>query len=635
VVRDKPLSERAAVRVLPAWLLSFACVLLLGADDGGYWPTAWDWTALVLLTVASAALVAKPEVRIGKLQAALPAGLLALTLWEVVSVSWAGSATPPLLYSQRTLSYAAATFAALLVVRRRAYRALLAGVWSGVTVVCAYSLLTRLFPERLGVDDSLAGYRLEAPLGYWNALAILAALGAILAAGFVARGRTPVVRALAAASTVVLAPALYFTFSRGGWLALGAGFAVMVAADRRRLQLVTALAVAAPWPALVIWRASLSAPLTHVGGSAGAAEHAGRHYLFVLAALAAAAAGTTALYALVEPRVHVARAARIAYAALLGLLLAGVVAASTVHYGSPQAIARKAYRSLVGQSRPVQNHDLNTRLFSLGLGQRIPQFRVAWREFEAHPLLGSGEGTYERYWNRYRPVPAKVRNAHNLYLETLAELGPVGLALLLVALGAPLVAFPRARSRSLSAAALGAYVAFLAHVSVDWDWQMPAVTLAALFSGAAILVAPRRAPRPLPAVVCTGAAVAAAALAAFVFVSLKSNAALAASRADTARGDFPAAATQAVAARRWAPWSGTPWQLLGEAQAARGESRPALASFRKAVARDPGDWTIWLDLAVAARGAERRDAFARASRLNPLSPEIASWGTTLAQDSRR
>src|SRR5919201_1930224 len=91
-----------------------------------------------------------------------------------------------------------------------------------------------------------------------------------------------------------------------------------------------------------------------------------------------------------------------------------------------------------------------------------------------------------------RPARWKVRNAHNLYLETLAELGPVGLGVLVVALGLPLAAAVRARRRALAGAAAGAYVAFVVHASVDWDWQMPAVPVTAPFCRAPLPPATRR-----------------------------------------------------------------------------------------------------------------------------------------------
>jgi len=63
---------------------------------------------------------------------------------------------------------------------------------------------------------------------------------------------------------------------------------------------------------------------------------------------------------------------------------------------------------------------------------------------EREPLLGEGAGGFERRWMQERGAPNNARDAHNLYLETLAELGPIGLALLLVALIAPLAALRRA-----------------------------------------------------------------------------------------------------------------------------------------------------------------------------------------------
>ena len=81
-----------------------------------------------------------------------------------------------------------------------------------------------------------------------------------------------------------------------------------------------------------------------------------------------------------------------------------------------------------------------------------------------------------------------MHDAHNLYLETLAELGAPGLILLLLVLGMPFAAVKRARAATpLAAAACGAYVAFLLHAGIDWDWEMPAVTLSALFCGLALI----------------------------------------------------------------------------------------------------------------------------------------------------
>jgi O-antigen ligase len=125
------------------------------------------------------------------------------------------------------------------------------------------------------------------------------------------------------------------------------------------------------------------------------------------------------------------------------------------------------------------------------LGENRPRYwRVAWEQYQSSPTLGTGAGTFSNYWLHLRPVSSFARDAHSLYVEALAELGPVGLLLLLATLAVPLVAFRRVRD-PIAAAALAGYVAFLVHAGVDWDWEVPAVSLAGLVCGASILVAAR------------------------------------------------------------------------------------------------------------------------------------------------
>src|SRR5207237_520471 len=119
--------------------------------------------------VGALALVLRTEPRLGRLEKAAAFALLAFTAWGLLSALWSPSATQPLLQSQRMLVYVAGLLAALLLARSRSYRALLAGTWCAIALVCGYSLLTRLVPDRLGYVDALAGYRLAQPLGYWNA----------------------------------------------------------------------------------------------------------------------------------------------------------------------------------------------------------------------------------------------------------------------------------------------------------------------------------------------------------------------------------------------------------------------------------------------------------------------------------
>jgi hypothetical protein len=611
-------------------LLGFLVVAALAVSDGGYWPTAWGWSALALIWAAVLALLLRPDPRVGTVELAFLGALIALLGWIALSTAWTRSLTQTVLETQRTLVYVAGVGAALLLVLSGSYRALLGGVWAAISLVCLYALLTRLFSERLGAVDVIAGNRLSEPIGYWNALGVFAAAGALLALGMAARARRPVLRALAGASLVVLVPTLYFTFSRGAWIALGAGVLAAVALDPRRLQLVTAILLVGSWAALGVWVGSRSAALTRIDSSPAEAAEDGRRLAIVLALLAAAGAVAALALVAAERRLRIARSVRLAYAGILvALLLAGLVALF-VRFGSPPAVARDAYDAFRGPP-PRLDSDLNRRLFNLSGGARRTQWRVAWNDYEADPWLGSGAGSYEGYWLQHRQVAAKVKDAHSLYLETLAELGPVGLGLLVTALGIPFLAAVRARDRGLVPAALGAYSAYVVHAGVDWDWEMPAVTLAALFCGAAVLAASRGRVKTyvLSARFRIAGIVAAGVLGAWAFTGLIGNVALAASEDAATRVDRHTQEADARKASRWAPWSSAPWRLLGEAQLARGDLAAARENLRRAIDKDPRDWRLWYDLALASAGTAQRRALARALHLNPLEPELVQLRSEL------
>lgn len=572
----------------------------LAAASGGYFPTAWGWSALFLLWIAALALVVSPSVAFARRDLVAIGGLTAFAGWTCLSSLWASGAARPVLESERALVYAAALAALLLVARPASLRPLLGGVLAATTAVAAYALGTRLLPDRLGAFDSVAVYRLGEPVGYWNGLGLLCALGSLLALGLVAHGRRFAVRAPAAASLVVLVLTLYFTFSRGAWLALALGLCATFAFEARRGSFARALLVATPAPAAALWLASRSEALTRRSAELEQAAAQGHRLALVVLALAALAAALSAVRA---PR----RAALAAVAAAIVAVVA--VGAATAQTHGTSSLGR----------------DLNHRLFSLSTNGRSDLWAAAWSSYREHPVLGAGAGSYEAYWLEHREYPLEVRDAHSLYVEVLSELGPVGLGLLLVALAVPLVAARRARHRPLAASAFGAYAAFLFHAAVDWDWELTAVTLVGLACGAALLVAARAGDPPRAAARRTRilAVAATLALAAAAFGGLLVNRALAASAADVRARDFAGAQGDARRALRLAPWSSEAHAALGRAQLADGAADSARASFREALDRDPRDWSLWLDLAWASVGEERAAAIRRALELNPLSAEVA------------
>ena len=236
-------------------------------------------------------------------------------------------------------------------------------------------------------------------------------------------------------------------------------------------------------------------------------------------------------------------------------------------------------------------------------------------------MLGTGAGSFEREWQLNPNPPFKVRDAHALYLETLAELGPVGLLLLVAALLIPLAVGLRVRRQPLVPYFAGAYVAFLVHAGIDWDWELGGVSLTALLIGVLMLASARKEERVVRDRVRAPAMLLAIGVGATAVVGLLGNQAIAKAQAANDDGRYADAQQQALNARRLMPWSSRPWIVLGEARLASGDRAGALSSLRRAVEIDPHEWSGWIDLAVAAQGAERVAALAHARELYPASEE--------------
>jgi hypothetical protein len=590
---------------------------LVAFASGGYFPTAWTWAALLALVFVAAVL--------GLGVATRPSGLALVSLgalggfgaWTWLALAWTADPAATVLEGLRVLMYVSVFAALLLVLRREGVPILLAGTLAAIFVASGYGLLTKLFPERLGVFDPVAAHRLEEPLTYWNAAGLFAVMGALLALGFAARSESVLARAGVSATLPVFLATLYFTFSRGSWIAGAVGLVAALAVDPRRLQLlVTALVLGIP-SAIAILLSSHQDALTRTDAPPAAASDDGHRLALYILLLVAAAAFAGAGLCLAERRVKPPRQARLAFAGASALVLVVAVLGAFVHYGGPVELARKGYDSFTTTSEgtPV---NLNQRLFTFSGSYRAELWHAAWHDYSAHPVLGSGPGTYEWYWNEHRPLQHKVRDAHNLYLEVLAELGPLGLLLLVLALAAPLAAAFGARGHPLVPLALAGYVAFLVHAAVDWDWEMSAVTLAALAcAGSMLAAADRRASAPLLSPGLRAAGVAASLLLAVVaFVGVVGSSALAASERALGKGKYGEAASQAKKASSWWRWSPEPWRELGDIAAEQNDNAAAARYYREALAKDDTDWELWYDLSTVTTGAESNRALAKAVRLN-------------------
>jgi hypothetical protein len=483
--------RRAVSSVAVAVLLAGPAAVAF--SSGGYFATARVWAGLLAWILAAVAILAGgpalPRSTAGRVAVA---ALVALGFWTLLSVTWAPIAGTAYGAGQIALLYAGGLVAAAALLRgpwlQRAVEPALA---AGTLVVIGYGLAGRLLPGLLHYARSVSAQgRLEQPLTYWNAMGELAALGFVLCARLVGDpDRPPPVRAAAAAASAPLGLGVYLSFSRGALFACAAGLVALVVLAPRRTQL-RGLAVAVGAGLVASIATAPSHGVTSLAGSLGTREREGVITLVLLAVIMALA--VVAQRALARrgaapvpgsdpdpdpdpdrDRPDALRLPRRAPWLALGIVCVGFALA--VVLGSKES-----------STQPLSGGA--TRLETLQ-SNRYAYWRVAFKAFAAEPIRGVGAGGWAVWWLRDRTVNEGAQDAHSLPLQTLAELGVVGLALLLTFLGAVAAAARRAMARApaLAAGPTAALVVYVAHSPLDWDWQMPAVTLVAVAAAALVL----------------------------------------------------------------------------------------------------------------------------------------------------
>ena len=420
---------------------------------------AWALLALAALAVPGLPLPgAKPA------RAALVA-LAGLAAWTWIAASWSSSPAGADQELELALLYLPALAAgAIAWSDRRAARMVEPALAAGALIVIGYGLSGRLLPGVVHLHPTArAGGRLEQPMTYWNATGALAAIGLVRCArlaGDVTRPR--VLRIAAAAAAAPLGMGAYLSFSRGAIACLLAGLAALVAFDRSRAQLRAAL--------IALGAGALAGAAAAPFGAVRALHpgHATAEGLAVLALLAVIAAGA----ALLQARAGERRSP-------LRLRAAPVVAVVVALALLPYAAVILAERG--GPSRDAAFGATNARLSDVGT-HRLSYWRVAVDVAADHPIAGAGPGAFAVEWLRRRTIDERVRNAHSLELQTLADLGLVGLALLAGVLAATALAARRVlgADRALAAGPAAAALTWALHAGLDWDWEMPAVTLVAV-----------------------------------------------------------------------------------------------------------------------------------------------------------
>ena len=477
-------------RALPA---AAATLLLAGPTvlaffSGGYFAEPRLVAAIVawalVLALAVAGPVPLPRSRAGQIALA---GLVLLTIWSALSVSWAPLKGPAIQSVQRLVLYTGALLVAVGVLRiPRILRAVEPAVSAGILVVIGYGLSERLLPGLVELERSRsAGGRLEQPLTYWNAEGALAAMGLVLCARLAGdRSRPGWMRVAAAAAAVPLGAGVYLSYSRGAIAVAVLGLVVLVAAAPSRAQ-VRAVAVALAAAVAAAAAAAVFPTVASLDG--GDRTRDGAIALALLAALAAGAGVATARGLTAAP------AAAPRWTRRLGPVTAGLFAAVAIGLVIAGLSERPSAAQLAAGA--------DARRLTTATSYRYEYWRVALRAFGREPLTGLGAGGFRVAWLKERPVPERVRDAHSLELEFAAELGLPGLlAFLLLAGGVGAAARTAVRREpEVAAGAAAATLAWFVHASIDWDWQLPAVTLPAVVLTGVLLTVTERPADPAAA----------------------------------------------------------------------------------------------------------------------------------------
>ena len=636
---------------MAAWVLGFAPVLYLALRGGGYdlvvrsevGLAAW-W--IVLLGVATGVL---PLQRIGSL-AWLSISLLgAFAVWTGVAAGWSESAELTIAELGRLVSYLGFLVLGMCVVRRDTVRQLVSGVAVAFGVVSVLAVLSRLEPSWFPNDQVAAFFpgsqaRLSYPLNYANGTGELLAIGIPLLLMIATAGRTLAGRALGAAALPVAVLGVVLTASRGGVLtAIVAVVAFYALAPDRLPKLVTGF-VAAAGSAIMV-AALLDRDAVRNGLSTPAAVSQ-RHQLTVLLivvciGVAAVQIGIELLARrIIRPRALTVSRRRTAWLTV-GVIVAAVAVA--IAAGAPHELAHQWRVFKETDVTGVVSGNVYSRLGTAAGSHRYQYWVAAVHAFDSKPLIGIGPGTFQFYWAQHGSIYEFIRNAHSLYLETLAETGVLGGALviafllLLLVSGVARALRARAPARAVLAAATAGLIAFCTAAAFDWVWQLAAIALVALLLGVAILAS-----EPDPVVHAgvrerrwpTRIGLAALALLATVAIGIPfgTTAAIRSSQGDVSDGNLSAALSAAATAQRLEPYAASPRLQRALILERSGDLRDARAAIAQATARESTDWSIWLVRARidAESGHEAAAAgdYRRAHELNPLSPTTAYGGVS-------
>jgi O-Antigen ligase len=613
---------------LPAQLLALASFVALGAGGAGYLPTSWYlgallWLALLATTIAA---LGAPR-RLPKALLVAIALFAGYVIWAYASITWAGQRDVAWDGANRAAAYLLVfTLFAGWPLAERGARALITLFGLGIGGLGVVALI------QAGAAgdpfDVLIGGRLSAPIEYPSGASALYTMG-LFACLFIATRRdgNPGLRGVALGSAGLLATLAYMTQSRGWLIALPlAALAYFLLVPGRLRGLVAMAAVALSVLAIKSTTGAV------YEGAAGERlpqllDEAVRASLLTAAALAVAGLVLAVLDRRFEPRPS-PLPAWAPLAVVLALL--GATAVVFLVLPGPRDRVETVWSDFKSNSEPPLAGESR---FASGGTNRYDFWTVAVDLFRENPVKGIGVENFQEEYLQRGSSREEPRFPHSLPLGVLSQTGLVGALLLGGALGLALFCAAGARrappgSAAAAAGALAVFSVWLVQASIDWFWELPALTgsaLAMLGAAAALGRTRPRAPddaarRLVPTLLLS--------LSALVLALAFGATWLAARDVDAAssswRADPDAAFRRLDRAATLNPISPRAYLVEGTIALELNQTERARQGFEAALERDSGDAYALLELGLlASQAGETRRAIRLLEhhrRLQPRDP---------------
>jgi hypothetical protein len=585
-----------------------------------------------------------------------------LAVFTALSVTWSLMPNDSWLEANRTLAYFAVFAGGLALgrLRPRNWSALLAGIALSAVALAAWSLLTKVFPAAFATEETYA--RLRPPFDYWNSVGLAAALGvpALLWLGARRSGHAAL-NALAWPGLGLLVMSLMLAVSRGGLLVVGIAtllWLIVVPLRMRTLILIGGVLVATvPLVAWAFAQDGITGDNARMALRTDAGQGFGALLLLLLVLLSVAGLAVGFIGAVKPPGPQArARATRL----VVGALAVMPAIAILMLANAPGGISGQVSKAWHQATDPAISGPTNSpeRLTATSSG-RARYWREAMKVHAQAPWLGTGAGAYGTLRLRYRLDGRQVQHAHGYVVQTLADLGWLGLAISLLAAGAWLTCMVRTvglRERKLPwdaervglASLATVAIVFGLHSAIDWTWFVPGNVLPAMLAAGWVasratlrervdgLAEPRR-PVARELVVGSAAVVTLLGLvAAWSAVQpVRSDHAQSTSLDRLDKGQIAAAASLARTAHDRNPLSTDPLFDLAAIEQAAGRPAQAKQALDQAIELEPANPETWRQLG-RFQSAQRDfkaalSAYQIAYYLDPRSPQST---TDIVRSSR-